>query len=281
MNHATVSHLTRPGGKIAWSLRGSTGPLVVGMPGMGDLRTHWDGFATALAEKGYRVAVLDLRGHGLSDTGFVDVSREAIAGDALALVDSLSPNEPAILIGHSYTGASAVWATTEHPERVRAIVLVDPFAREVQATWLQKFALKFGLLRPWGHAVWASYYASLFPVHPPADLAERKRAVGTNLRESGRLESLRAMGNTTAASCEARLDSVHLPTLILFGLRDPDFPDPAAEGQLLATRTGGRFEGIPEAGHYPHEEDPAGVAGRVASFLSTLPDQAQAAKATP
>jgi len=281
MDQKPVSHLVRPGGRIAWSLHGSTGPLVVGMPGMGDLRTHWDGFAAALANRGYRVAVLDLRGHGLSDTGFADVSREAIANDALALADSLSPHDPAILIGHSYTGASAVWAATEHSERVRAIVLLDPFAREVQATWFQKFALKFGLLRPWGHSVWASYYASLFPVHPPADLAERKRAVGTNLREPGRLESLRAMGRTNAATCEAKLDSVQLPTLILFGLRDPDFPDPAAEGNLLAARTKGRFEGIPEAGHYPHEEDPTGVAGRIAGFLDSLPEGASVTEVAP
>lgn len=267
MNKATTSYLQRHEGRIAWSLHGTTGPLVVGMPGMGDLREHWDGFADALASRGYRVAMLDLRGHGQSDATFKDVSREAIGSDALALADSLSPDEPVVFVGNSYTGASAVWLATEQPDRVQALVLIAPFARAVEPSFFQKAALKMGLLRPWGHAVWASYYGSLFPVHPPADLAERKKAIQANLRESGRLESLRAMGSTNAASCEARLEQVRSPTLILFGSRDPDFPDPAAEGILIAARTGGTYQDIPDAGHYPHAEDPDGIAGRVDAFL--------------
>lgn len=262
-----ISHLQRPEGRIAWSLHGTSGPLVVGMPGMGDLRENWDGFAEALAHRGYRVAVMDLRGHGRSDATFQDVSRETIGADALALADSLSPEEPVVFVGNSYTGASAVWLATEKPARVQALVLIAPFARGVEPTFFQKAALKVGLLRPWGPAVWASYYGSLFPVHPPEDLDARKKAVRENLRETGRLESLRSMGSTTAASCESRLDQVRSPTLILFGSRDPDFPDPAAEGTLIASRTGGTYQSIPEAGHYPHAEDPDGIAGRVDAFV--------------
>jgi pimeloyl-ACP methyl ester carboxylesterase len=279
-----VHFLQRPEGRIAWSLRGEYGPLVIGMPGMGDLRENWNGFAAALAAKGYRVAVIDLRGQGRSDASFADVSREAMAQDALALADTLSPTTPVILIGHSYTGASAVWASTARPDRVAGEVLLSPFAREVKATFFQKLALKLGLLRPWGASVWAGYYKSLFPVHKPSDLNARTDAVRANLKEPGRLASLRAMGSTTAAACEARLDKVRRPTVIMFGSRDPDFPDPAAEAKLLAGRTGGIAVLIPEAGHYPHEEDPAGIANRVAEFLATFPAPAPApaaAKAKP
>ncbi len=275
-----IHFLQCPQGRVAWSLHGDQGPLIIGMPGMGDLREHWNGFATALVSKGYRVAVLDLRGHGQSDATFEDVSREAIAQDALALADSLSPEKPVILIGHSYTGASAVWATTERPERVEAVLLLAPFARAVPVTFFQKLALKVGLLRPWGASVWASYYKSLFPVHKPSDLSARADAVRANMKEPGRLESLRAMGNTTAAACEARLDQVRRPTMIVFGSRDPDFPDPAAEGKLLADRTGGTVALITDAGHYPHEEDPLGIAERVAEFLANLPGLAPARAAS-
>ena len=268
MTKATTSYLPRDEGKIAWSLHGTTGPLVVGMPGMGDLRANWDDFAEALANRGYRVAVLDLRGHGESDITFKDVSREAIGTDALALADSLSPHDSVVFVGNSYTGASAVWLATERPDRVKAIVLIAPFARAIEPTFFQKAALKVGLLRPWGHALWASHYASLFPVHRPGDLDQRKRAVQANIREPGRLESLRAMGSTNAASCESRLEQVRSPTLILFGTRDPDFPDPMAEGTLLASRTGGVFQALPDAGHYPQTEDPDGIAGRVDAFVN-------------
>lgn len=273
-----ISHLQRPEGRIAWSLHGTRGPLVVGMPGMGDLRENWNAFAEALANRGYRVAVLDLRGHGASDATFQDVSREAIGADALALADSLSPAEPVVFVGNSYTGASAVWLAAERPTRVQALVLIAPFARVIEPTFFQKAALKLGLLRPWGPAMWASYYGSLFPVHPPVDLDARTKAVRENLREAGRLESLRAMGSTNAATCEAKLDRVRSPTLILFGSRDPDFPDPAAEGALLAARTGGIAVTIPDAGHYPQVEDPDGIAGRIQTFLERDPSVAEAAR---
>jgi pimeloyl-ACP methyl ester carboxylesterase len=266
-NHPEVQSLQRPQGRIAWSLYGQEGPLVIGMPGMGDLRENWSGFAFALAKKGYRVAVLDLRGHGHSDATFTEVTREAIAEDALALADSLSPSSPVSLIGHSYTGASAVWASTEKPDRMASVVLLAPFARVVEITFFQKLALKVGLIRPWGAGVWSSYYKSLFPVHKPADLDQRVQAIKANMKEKGRLESLRDMGKTTAAACEARLEKMSRPNLIVFGTRDPDFPDPAVEAMLLSKRTQGKIHLVRDAGHYPHEEDPVGMAEKVAEFL--------------
>lgn len=264
----SVRQLKRSGGTIAWSLHGQTGPLVVGMPGMGDLRRHWDGFATALSRSGYRVAVLDLRGHGESDTGFEDMSREAMAQDALALADSLSPDEPVTLVGHSYTGASVAWAAAQHPERVRAVVMLAPFALEHPLTFVQSMSLKLGLLRPWGASVWAGYYASLFPVRKPASLEVQRKAVRENMAQPGRLEALRAMGRTSIATCEAALPRVKAPNLVVFGSRDPDFPDPAAEGRAITALTHGTSIVIPDAGHYPHEEDPEGTARLVADFLA-------------
>ncbi len=187
-----VQFLQRSQGRVAWNLHGDKGPLVIGMPGMGDLRENWNGFAAALVAKGYRVAVLDLRSQGRSDVTFKDVSREAMAQYALALADSLSPETPVVLIGHSYTGASVVWA---------------------------------------------SYYKSLFPVHPPSDLSARVEAVRANMKEPGRLASLRAMGHTTATACEARLEQVRRPTLIMFGSRDPDFPDAGHNPHADRSRT--------------------------------------------
>jgi len=96
------------------------------------------------------------------------------------------------------------------------------------------------------------------------------------MKEPGRIESLRAMGKTNAVACEARLEKVHLPTLILFGAKDPDFPDPAAEAKLLTDRTGGTAEIVPDAGHYPHEEDPSGIADRLAAFLAAHSGSASA-----
>lgn len=38
------------------------------------------------------------------------------------------------------------------------------------------------------------------------------------------------------------------------GSKDPDFPDPATEGKIVAERIGGRLELVDGAGHYPQTE---------------------------
>ena len=264
-----TNFLKQPGGKIAWSLHGETGPLVIAMPGMGDLRANMESFADTLASRGYRVATLDLRGHGESDTGFADVSAQAIADDALALAAHLD-STPAVFLGSSYTGATAVWVASLHPDRVKAIVLVDPFVREIPPTFLQKLTMAVGLVRPWGPSLWGSYYRSLFKDRAPKDLDARVERVVSNLKEKGRFEALKAMTRTSTAECEAKLGSIAVPALIVMGSKDPDFEDPAAEARLVGERLHGGFAMIDGAGHYPHVEDPGEVADRVDRFVSGL-----------
>jgi alpha-beta hydrolase superfamily lysophospholipase len=61
------SFVHRPEGRIGYDV-GGEGPLVVLVPGMGDLRSAYRFLAPALRKEGFRVACTDLRGHGDSDT---------------------------------------------------------------------------------------------------------------------------------------------------------------------------------------------------------------------
>jgi pimeloyl-ACP methyl ester carboxylesterase len=51
------------------------------------------------------------------------------------------------------------------------------------------------------------------------------------------------------------------------GTKDPDFPDPAAEGRLIAEQTGGKLELVEGAGHYPHAELPEKTASVLLKFF--------------
>ena len=53
--------LDMPGGRLAYDLTGQ-GPLVVCVPGMGDIRATFRHLVPRLAQAGYRVATMDLRG---------------------------------------------------------------------------------------------------------------------------------------------------------------------------------------------------------------------------
>src|SRR6478752_5516138 len=91
--------------RVAYELRGD-GPLVVTIPGMGDLRSADAQLADALIADGFRVATLDLRGHGDSDAGFADLGDAATASDAAALIEHLGG--PAVVVGTSMGASSAV-----------------------------------------------------------------------------------------------------------------------------------------------------------------------------
>src|SRR4051812_24501368 len=125
----SIQHLQRPEGRIAYTLDGPTeGPLVVLIPGMGDLRSTWRELTGPLAAAGHRVAVMDLRGHGDSDTTFATHGDVVTAQDALALVEPLGGR--AVLVGNSRGAAAAGGAAAERPDLVAGLVLTGPFLRE-------------------------------------------------------------------------------------------------------------------------------------------------------
>jgi len=254
--------LSRSEGRIAYEVLGPEGaPLVVAAPGMGDLRSEYRALAPRLVAAGLRVALVDLRGHGDSDVGFRDHSPEAVGGDLVALLEA-EEARGATVIGTSFAAASAVWAAAEAPSRVGALVLAGPFVRDLPMTRVQRLLVSLLMRRPWGPWAWGAYFAGLHKT-PPADLAAHRRAVVASLRAPGRFEALRAMMAASKAACEARLPEVRVPSLVVMGTRDPDFPDPAAEARAVAERVRGEVLLVDGAGHYPHAERVELVAPRV------------------
>ena len=119
----TTSHLARPGGRIGYDVAGS-GPLVVLVPGMGDLRAGYRFLAPALRAAGYRVACTDLRGHGDSDPTFPSYGDDETADDVAALIAELGG--PAIVVGNSMGAGSAVLAAARRAELV--IARLEPWS---------------------------------------------------------------------------------------------------------------------------------------------------------
>jgi pimeloyl-ACP methyl ester carboxylesterase len=260
-----TEYLERPGGRIAYDVTGE-GPLVVAAPGLGDVRSVYRFLTPGLVEAGYRVATMDLRGHGDSDATFSSYDDVAAGTDMAALAEHLGG--PAILVGNSMAAGAAVWAAAEHPDLVRALVLVGPFVRDIPLGLATKLTLRLGLRKPWGPAVWNAYYAKVYPGRPPADLAEHRARIRESLRRPGHWRAFVATTHTSHTPAEARLDDVHAPTLVVMGERDADFPDPGAEARLIGDRLGARVVIVPDAGHYPQAEYPEVVTPAVVGFVA-------------
>jgi pimeloyl-ACP methyl ester carboxylesterase len=99
-----------------------TGPLIVMVHGFPESWYSWRHQMGPFAAAGFTACALDVRGYGGSDKPH-DIEAydiETLARDVAGVIDALSPDAPAVLIGHDW-GAPIVWTTAiAHPEKVRA-----------------------------------------------------------------------------------------------------------------------------------------------------------------
>jgi pimeloyl-ACP methyl ester carboxylesterase len=264
--------LDRPQGRIAYDLVGTgdgAGPLVLCVPGMGELRSLYRHTVPALAAAGYRVATMDLRGHGDSDATFASYDDVATGGDVLALIEHLGGG-PAVVVGNSMGAGAAAWGAAERPDLVSALVLVGAFVRNPPMNPVLALAFRAAMAGPWAPRVWASYLPKLYPTRRPDDFAEHVDAIVASMRRPGHARAFTRTTRTSHAPVEARLDDVTAPVLVVMGERDPDFQDATEEARWIADRLAGDLLIVPGAGHYPHVEDPQTVNPAVVEFIGRV-----------
>ncbi len=266
-----ISYLTVDGHRIAAEVRGE-GPLVVCSPAMGDTRDAYRPLADRLVAAGFRVALLDLRGHGDSDTGFARYGDEATADDLLAAIDAFGDG-PAYLAGASMSAAAAVIAAGRRPEAVAGLLLFGPFVRN-GAGAAARLGLRVLLTRPWGPAVWRLYAAKLWP-GLGAEARTRAAATTELLTRPGRWAAFQATTRTDHDVVAPWLPQVTAPSLVVMGEADPDWSDPRAEAEWIAQQLGSEVLVVPGVGHAPMLEAADAVAPRVVAFLEGVGDAAR------
>jgi pimeloyl-ACP methyl ester carboxylesterase len=102
-----------------------TGTTVLLLHGWACGSHDWSWQIPVLLISSYRVIAIDHRGHGGSTTPFTDYKPQTLADDAAALLNHLEAG-PAIVIGHSMGTVVASALSVQHPQLVKALVLIDP-----------------------------------------------------------------------------------------------------------------------------------------------------------
>jgi pimeloyl-ACP methyl ester carboxylesterase len=257
------------------------GPPVVLIHGMVNSSRHWESVALRLAGS-HRVIAPDLIGHGDSATPRGDYSLGAHAASIRDLLATIGVDR-ATMVGHSLGGGVAMQFFYQFPQRTERLVLVSAggLGREVSP-----------LLR--GAALPGA--ATLLRVAATPRLVDGISAAGARLRTGGSskgvyldavaralrplqdagsrrafLETLRAVIDVRGQRVSAR-DRLYLlgdmPTLIVWGERDHTIPLEHGREAHAAIRNS-RFETLPRAAHFPHLEDPEGLAAVLGEFLAT------------
>jgi pimeloyl-ACP methyl ester carboxylesterase len=260
-------YLSHPEGRIAYEVDG-VGPLVVLVPGMGDLRAAYRFLAPMLRNAGYRVACTDLRGHGDSDTTFTSYGDVETGSDVIALIEELGG--PAVIAGNSMAAGSAVFAAAERPDLVSGLVLIGPFVRNGKVSTLQRLLLRVAMARAWAPTSWKAYMPKLYTGQRPADFDNYRARVVAQLRRPGYAKAFSLTTRTSHDESEARLTAVSAPTLVLMGEKDPDFPDPKAEADWIGDTLSAEVVMVPDAGHYPQSQRPDITTDAVLRFLKTV-----------
>jgi pimeloyl-ACP methyl ester carboxylesterase len=259
--------LSRPEGRIGYDV-GGVGPLLLLVPGMGDLRCTYRLMAPVLRDAGYRVACTDLRGHGDSDATFTSYGDVETAGDITALIEELGG--PATIVGNSMAAGAAVLVAAERPDLVRGLVLVGPFVRNGNRSSMQRLLLRIAMAAPWAATSWKSYMPRLYAGQRPGDFDAYRTQVVASIRRPGHAKAFSLTTKTNHDPAEARLGDVKVPTLVVMGEKDPDFPDPRTEADWIAQSLGAKVVMVPNAGHYPQSQQPELTNDAVSHFLKVV-----------
>ncbi len=244
------------GRRLFYVLAGpATGTRLVFLHGLGGTQSTWQMVLPHLAEH-FRVCALDLPGHGQSDKpapAQTDYSLGSLASGVAQAMETLRLT-PAVLIGHSLGGAVALTLALQHPDRVRALVLVDSLGLgneinpelldHIEAQPSQEEARKLlDLFFYDKRHVLDSGVEDLYHQQQSPGTHEAVRAVATGtMNRSGQLTNL-----------PERLGDVSAPVLVLWGAEDQVIPARHATSASERLR-GAQMKILAGAGHVPQIE---------------------------
>ena len=122
------------------------GPLVIMVHGFPESWYSWRHQIGPVADAGFTACAVDVRGYGGSDKPqpVEAYAMERIVGDLIGLRKAMSPDAPAVLVGHDW-GAPIVWnSALTHPEHFRAVAGMSvPFSGVPQRPFTEVFREHF------------------------------------------------------------------------------------------------------------------------------------------
>ena len=257
-------------------LRGD-GSAVVFVHGFSNDRFAWEDAARALPDA-FRPICYDLRGHGDSDWSIE--SRYHLFDHArdLAEIFAALGLERATLVGHSLGGNVATLFAAQHPERVRALALVDTGPALGAEAWRRASGDLSGQARAYDGV--AEYRKLLGLAYPIAAGAALDRLARSSLvqRRDGRFEPkldpvlLELLGTEqqlreTEATLWDALAKLRCPVLLARGERSAMLPESVARKMVDEVIADARLVQIPNAGHAIAFDNGAALSAELERFL--------------
>jgi len=253
-----LPHLNRDGVNLYYEVHGQ-GPVILLTHGYSATSQMWRGQIEAFKDR-YTIVVWDMRGHGETDSPADDglYSEEATVADMLALLDLVGADK-AIVGGLSLGGYMSLAFNRVHPERVRALLIIDtgPGFRkdEARADWnrtAQEMGAKFekgGL----------DVLAALSP----------ERSTSKHKSADGLVRAARGMLTQRNSAVLDSLPTIAVPSIVIVGSEDKPFL--VATDYMAAKIPGADKAIIDNAGHAANIDQPESFNRALGAFLNRLP----------
>jgi pimeloyl-ACP methyl ester carboxylesterase len=278
------------GVRLTYLWGGTEGPLVLCLHGFPDTALTFTLLARELVEAGFRVVVPWLRGYPPSQVVDGPYQSAAIARDAIALAQLLSPAQPAYLVGHDWGGVATYGATVLAPAMwARAVVLAVPPSRVFRDFLVRNgdqqrlsWYMFFFQLADYSERVvaansyefigrlWREWSPNWEPEQALLDAVKDSLDGGLQAALSYYRDSWQASRQKPflAADQQSMFEGpITVPTLILHGLQDGCIlPDTFAEAKSHFVASCA-VEGVPGVGHFLHLEEPKVINSRILGFL--------------
>jgi pimeloyl-ACP methyl ester carboxylesterase len=275
MDHEEI---TLHGHRVSYQ-RAGWGPLLVLIHGIAGSSDTWDDVIEELAER-YTVVAPDLLGHGASAKPRGDYSLGAYASGLRDLLTALG-HDKGTIVGHSLGGGVAMQMAYQFPERCERLVLVSSggLGREVhfllRAAALPGSEFVLPLLaasRVINAGAAAGGFLRRLGMRAGPDIEEMWRSF-SSLGDVGAREAfihtLRGVidpGGQRVAATDRLYLAERMPTMMMWGERDPIIPVRHGRATHEAI-PGSRFEVFPDAGHFPHRDEPRRFVKTLSHFI--------------
>ena len=248
------------------------GPSVVLCHGYSGSHQDWM-YQIPVLSQHYQAIAIDTRGHGSSDAPSSPdaYSIPIFASDVYTLLDHLGITK-CCFIGHSMGGFTGLQLAVDYPQFFTSLVLVDASSVPVIIPGQAELRAKLDeIARRDGTEAAFEYNAQHNPVvqkrfekYPKLREVARRKTRDTSV--DGYIYSWQAISQWLGVT--ARLGEISAPTLVIVGEEDVAFHQPT-EVLAKAIPNARRYV-VPQATHYPHEENPQAFNELLITFLTEV-----------
>ena len=250
--------IVRDGTTLAYEERGTGEPALVFVHGWTCDRSFFAPQAEHFARR-HRVVSVDLRGHGESDKPEGPYSIATFADDVAHVMERLGLGR-AVVVGHSMGGVTVLQLAAAHPERVAAIVMVDPAPFELPSEVRPDVDALVAAIGAGHQEPRRGFIVDRFFL-PESDPALVERVLGVMMAAPPHVaaNALRAAFefDAPAAAARCRVPALHIAAT-------PPFNEPHRMSQWLPGAVNGWTVG---AGHFNQLEAPEQVTSMIEGFL--------------